>query len=627
MPKSMLIVFLSPVVHAAALSSMARVQTLAGVSISNDISLPSSEFIRSGAREAPAEISDAGIGKVLAWAEEISTAVSAVAFVSAVKRIRGDPSSAVDVLFDLASSAREVADGIDRDAQIYHHLLMLLLEERRRKFSLFKQLRAAELVEDLARDYGNITDFRQMRDDELEQIVLHTRGSRHGLADIAAYYQGLARLGKMGKSTKNALIFTCSFGGGHLTAASAVQSYLNSAGFAAEFVDTTYDAEFDDLLVRQSAKTFNEIILKRQLYSAHNAADKMKQLFGPLEAPCPSPVCDSDRKDQFRTSILRRRPDLLITVYHMELLPILGLAKELGNLPLLHIATDLDIKMQEIFNSRMYPVYPRFLTGVPFNIEKSFETVSPLDRQHTFLSGYPVRAEFLEPVDFALVGKEREKLAPPGVKILLVMTGGGGQDIPWPYELAKEGIGEPLHMIVIAGGNTGLVESLRIELSSNITFPDGRTVWQGADSSTTLEVARDPGEDDTENRYYVSSGRLALLMDAADAILTKPGGGSTAEVAYRGIPAIFDKTHALFHWEEFTVEIFEEQGRGVSFTDRASLRPALQRALKLGRSTRLAESADGNILMTGERIAGAAKRVLEADCVKCDVFSSLSPLR
>lgn len=38
----------------------------------------------------------------------------------------------------------------------------------------------------------------------------------------------------------------------------------------------------------------------------------------------------------------------------MELLPILELCKDLGNLPLFHIATDMDLKMREVGHKRCH---------------------------------------------------------------------------------------------------------------------------------------------------------------------------------------------------------------------------------------------------------------------------------
>jgi len=59
--------------------------------------------------------------------------------------------------------------------------------------------------------------------------------------------------------------------------------------------------------------------------------------------------------------------------------------------------------------------------------------------------------------------------------------------------------GEPLHIVVVAGANEQLAINLRRYLSHNVSFPDGRVVWQGRDRNVT----------------------------------------------YRGLPAIFDVSHTL----------------------------------------------------------------------------------
>eukprot|EP00913_Durusdinium_trenchii_P011172 g10493.t1 len=69
----------------------------------------------------------------------------------------------------------------------------------------------------------------------------------------------------------------------------------------------------------------------------------------------------------------------------------------------------------------------------------------------------------------------------------------------------------------------------------------------------TVEVAKTPGRG--PNATYVSAERLALLMDLADAIIAKPGGGTTAEIAYRGLPAVFDATQGLLHWEDLALRL------------------------------------------------------------------------
>ncbi|CAJ1344514.1 unnamed protein product [Effrenium voratum] len=199
------------------------------------------------------------------------------------------------------------------------------------------------------------------------------------------------------------------------------------------------------------------------------------------------------------------------------------------------------------------------------------------------------------------------------------MTGGGGQDVPWPEQLATEGIGVPLHILVVTGRNDAIRTRLEHALTKSAKSAKSRVqVLHGRDPQVTVEVAREPGSNST----YISAERLAVLMDLADAIITKPGGGTTAEIAYRGLPAVFDATHGLLHWEEFTVHAFEEQGCGERFVWAQQLPKVLRRALQRPRSIRLAEdpASPGNVLDPGPRIVSEADKLLAIPCFNCTIF-------
>lgn len=221
---------------------------------------------------------------------------------------------------------------------------------------------------------------------------------------------------------------------------------------------------------------------------------------------------------------------------------------------------------------------------------------------------------------------------PPGTKVLLVMSGGGGQDLPWPYMLAKRGIGEKLHVVVIAGGNNELAPNLRKALPRTTTFSANdpayeREVWLGVDPTVTVEVATDPAVPDhvrVNKPYYVFEDRLALLMDMADAVISKPGGGSTSEIAYRGVPAIFDTATTLFHWETFTVNVFARANRAIAFNSKEQdVRDAIRSAIQLGHSLALVQDDRGEMLVTSQRIVSQAKKLLFGTaCSGCALFSS-----
>mmetsp|Transcript_43768 Transcript_43768/g.70037 ORF Transcript_43768/g.70037 Transcript_43768/m.70037 type:complete len:744 (-) Transcript_43768:99-2330(-) len=544
----------------------------------------------------------------------------------AAMAIRQDADAAADQLAELAVARRNSADEAGKaEVQIVNGLFALHFRARRKRFFTADVTSHAK-IRTLAEDIKLI-----LLEGNNPFEVIHsmtTAKNLHGMQALG-YYFNSAIEHRHQKGGRRALIFTCSFGGGHKSAAKSVSDALKTAGFETVIMDTTYDDHFENRGNKLAAEFFNEFVLKRQNYLLFNVMDKMQQLMGPLTKPCPSPKCDSDRKQQFRTAVLKHRPDLIVTVYHMELLSTLEIAKELGNLPVLHVATDMDIKMKELFNSKLVPVYPKFLAGVPFDLQESYDTIAPLTREQTFLSGYPVRSAFLKTLDedrVAEVAAEKAAFVPEGTKILLIMTGGGGQDVPWPYKLAERGIGIPLHIVIIAGGNNELAGKLQSKLCGERSVKDctrsfgDREVWSGSDDSVTVEVATDEDNKNEEKPYYVLEKRLAMLLDMADLVMSKPGGGSTAEIAYRGVPAIFDTSVTLFHWELFTVEVFEKADRGLRFSSENELRDVIPKAIAMERSQKLAED-NGQLLDTSARVVDAAERLLTMECAGCPVFA------
>lgn len=48
--------------------------------------------------------------------------------------------------------------------------------------------------------------------------------------------------------------------------------------------------------------------------------------------------------------------------------------------------------------------------------------------------------------------------------------------------------------------------------------------------------------------------RIKVLERCTSAPLIA-GGGTTAEIAYRGLPAVFDATQGLLHWEDLALRL------------------------------------------------------------------------
>jgi len=585
--------------------------------------------------------------KVIGWAKDLASDKDQAAAVAA--RLQKEPGAAALVLESLAGGQRGRSDSLDdRDSQAFHHLLQMNFGKRARKSWLTKSM-----ISQLATDRDSLDALATMSRSQIEQVPLEQNTEN---ADFVRYFRGLHKskdtsvAATQSKVGRKALILTCSFGEGHHSAADAVSSYLQDGGYHVETLDTSTHPSFpqgywSSLLGVKEKDIFNQIVLQDKFYKTWNKIEDIRDMVtGTIHKPCPAPSCDSEFKGAMRAAFLEAHPDLIVTVYHMDLLPVLEVAKELGNLPVMHLATDLDTKMVEVFGEHQ-PSYPRFLVGMPFDVTDSAETVAPLDSEkQTFLSGYPVRPAFLRPYpEPDRISKLRAELAPPNTKVLLVMTGGNGQNVDWPASLAtsqsgfgsetsdgvfslmemSQQVADPVHIVMVVGRNQDLAKKMQQQLTRRVRFPGGREVL-GGEGNVTVEIAHN--EDayaDANASYYLSADRIAELMDIVDVVVTKPGGGSTAEVAYRGVPAVFDATAGMLRWEAFNVKVFEEQSRGKRFSTAAELPSVVAQAMALGRSTRIADEPGkpGQIIDTGVHVRAAADKLLATKCLGCQVFS------
>jgi UDP-N-acetylglucosamine:LPS N-acetylglucosamine transferase len=529
-----------------------------------------------------------------------------------------------EALLDLLRVLPDTA--VESNDQLLRHLLQLHFFKRASSASQD----AAQNFEELATDRAELVEWRQ---NHMAARAASRKSSRLGNS-IANYFVGLDSLAQRRKPV--AVVFTCSFGGGHLTAAKAVEGYLRADGYDVSVIDTTRNKAFISLTDEVVDYFYNRVILRGGWHQLFNLIDRWMQTNGVLVQPCPAPTCDNARKDQFRSAVARLRPEMMVTVYHMDLMPVLELAKEMGNLPLLHIGTDLDLKMQKVFEVK--PIYPKFKVGVPFHVDASWQTLSPLSASQAFLSGYPVRKAFLAPRNDSLIKQQRLARFPAGARLVLIMSGSTGRMPPWPELLADNGLlNEKTHVVVIAGANDQLEAKLQGTLKGRVLFQpagDGsataamprRMFLQGASAKVTLEVAKDiAAAKDEAMPYFVSASELAFLMDMADLVITKPGGASTAEAAYRGVPMVFDSSDAMLNWEAFNTDLLVNASQGVKLTSStaAALEEACSEALRLGRPTAIATDPETHLpIDTALHVRQAAEEVRTTACDRCTIFGS-----
>lgn len=415
------------------------------------------------------------------------------------------------------------------------------------------------------------------------------------LDKINAYEQRPSLLANELGKKKSVFIATCSYGTGHNMAAEAVAKYLGPKGVHISAADFSKDVLLDTQVVHNIGKVFGKdwsspdcfnFILKKQMYRFHNIwrkveifARKVFCIKGYPGVASANPSEDSTTKRLIRERLLIEMPDQIVTVYHMDLNPIIEVAKELG-IPVVHIATDFDIKATEPFETKN-PDYDHFKVMVPFENQKILSTTSPLKKDQIAISGAPVRPEFLNKLSAEqITALKKERGLDPDTKVVVIMGGGGGQAVPYPELLAASSTwDEKTHVIVIAGSNTDFAKQLKINLKK-----EGKYL-RGSNSNVTIEIAKDPANTNTDRskRYFLSGSEISNLMDMADTIVTKPGGLSCFEALYKGTPALFDHRVELFEWEEDNVKIVKKAGRGLDNCSLKNFEEDLHATLKLGK--------------------------------------------
>lgn len=100
-------------------------------------------------------------------------------------------------------------------------------------------------------------------------------------------------------------------------------------------------------------------------------------------------------------------------------------------------------------------------------------------------------------------------------------------------------------------------------------------------------------------------------MDLADVLITKGGGSTTAEAAYRGLPVLFDSTDGMLKWEAFTAKMFEQHRRGKRLMDNTQLEADLRYVIELGKSRELVTLRTGELVNTTAQIRTEMYAMLE----------------
>jgi UDP-N-acetylglucosamine:LPS N-acetylglucosamine transferase len=213
------------------------------------------------------------------------------------------------------------------------------------------------------------------------------------------------------------------------------------------------------------------------------------------------------------------------------------------------------------------------------------------------VAGIPLRQELYTvytPEEVAAI-KQRRGIDPEA-KVVLAMSGGGGQESPFPELLLNSTPnGTKYHMIVIAGANNRAGDVL------NAHKKEGNRFITGKNPDITLEVAEDASVQTAERKYFVGPKMLSELFAIADCGFSKPGGVSMFEFFQTGVPVIADRRQEPLEWEDFNIRVIQNKGRGIIYSGQEDFLGTIDRAIALEKKPK------ENLT---ERIAGEMQKLL-----------------
>lgn len=366
------------------------------------------------------------------------------------------------------------------------------------------------------------------------------------------HLRSLQNLGaKATHSKASLLIFTCGGGKGHLSVATALSEYAMGAyhvRIANTLEETLASIDvFKRMLIDFSQERLYNHLLKNEGFEWLKLIIRVGPFYLMMQ--------QESIEKQLRLEVLKQRPDLLISCFPSMNAMFLNVAKEF-NLPLLIVTTDLDT---DFFTKGMHHrscdlTYPKWKMTLAYDtpeLRAIIEKRIPAKRVH--VSGFPLRPAFRE----AYTPEERRALRQElGIakesRVLLVVMGGVAGAVTEKYaallaELSDLEVAavqaKHLHVVCLCGDQT-IAANREMRYHINALKPK---------SSQVLIQAVGP------------VANMALLMEIADGLITKPGGPITNEALAKGLPMIFHAPFALMDWEVFNMEFCIKAKMGSRF--------------------------------------------------------------
>lgn len=315
---------------------------------------------------------------------------------------------------------------------------------------------------------------------------------------------------------KKIIILTSSGGGGHLSASSALETYLCS-DYEPESVhvfkllqhldpilmltDNKYSCEelFNVLLPKKYARSLNWIYRLGSRYIQWRKKDIHKKL---------------------RHHFIEQNPALIISVVPILNNIVLEVAQEL-RIPFLLIPTDLNISMYIMHI--MNPTYKQFYIGLAFNDKDIMKYIKKnrISNDHITILGPPLKADFFIHKNKDLL--KQEYLIVEHKPVIMILMGSQGSNETEKYTKQLLTLSFPVHLLVCIGKNIKSKNSLaKLSIPAHISI-------------SIIDF----------------TPHIADYMTMADILISKSGTQSVCEALYTNIPLFLDATSTTLPWEQF----------------------------------------------------------------------------
>lgn len=373
-----------------------------------------------------------------------------------------------------------------------------------------------------------------------------------GFREIKPLAVGIEQAKPLNEMSKKKVFFSyCSWGNGHRSLTDAVQKYISK-----DYRVVTCDVPDEVLIDRDPL--FNLLGKGHSITTLYNTlvAGNYWDVIGILKKMGSSPTPDEEleiQKDLIRRKLLQELPDVIVSTYQKHDKLYLELAQELG-IPFVTTVADM---VTEVAAWETPPEYPHMRMLVPFDLPLLYEKLGgTMRREQVTPIGYPVRPEFLAPMD------RNELRNKHGVAedetVILCMNGGVGSNTPWPKLIANtpsEALGK-CRLIVVAGKNTSFKEEVERLVATN--------------PQLTIDV-----------KGFVNAQEMAEITEIADVTVSKPGGGTVAESIYKKKFLLLDMRHsAQLPWEGWTGDVLKEYKLGMEISSEKEFIKCLQEAIE-----------------------------------------------